>query len=570
MIPVFRAIRRGHFLLLCSVFSLIIVYIYLPKMKELSVKYYEAPIFSHNSGFYEDEFYLNIEAPMDGMKIYYTLDGSEPSLDSFVYTEPLLIDNASLHENTYSTITDVSAGFRTDLIEQYETAEKAPGYMVPDFLVDKCTIVRAVAYAPGEIKSDMATATYFVGTKPQDFEGCNIVSIISSPDNLFDAETGIYVTGNVFEDYLSGNENIDEDWRNWRSNYRQRGKEWEREAYIQIFNEKGELFVSDSGGMRTRGGISRGTLPRGINFYFKDDNVEEDNKESEWFDNGYVPVSISLSSGGNQLITLFSDYMMAERTKELNYAQLKFKPCVMFLDGEYWGFYWLTEKYDEHFFEYYYDVDADSLVMMKTDDVEIGNDKDAYLFDSMKEYIVSHDMSNIDNYCEACDLVDINSLVDYYATMIYIARSEDWPKYNFALWRTKSETGKGFEDGKWRWIMFDCNSAAMQDDMGLTEQDTLSYVLEKDTLFASLWDNESFRELFKERIMYIADECFAAADMTEFIDDYRETMEPILSKSWSRFYGSQNDKKEQFYRELKSYNDFFAKRKKVVENWWQN
>ena len=65
--------------------------------------------FSKNSGFYDEEFYLNIYAPSD--EIYYTLDGSEPTKESNRYKAPLLIYDASQNENTNSMRTDFSALF---------------------------------------------------------------------------------------------------------------------------------------------------------------------------------------------------------------------------------------------------------------------------------------------------------------------------------------------------------------------------------------------------------------------------------------------------------------------------
>ena len=114
---------------------------------------YESPSFSHESGFYQDDFYLEITAG-DGLTIHYTLDGSVPDASSPVYTQPLLISDATSKPNVYSAIKDISA---------HESV------IVPDYNVDKCTIVRAVAISSLGTFSKDSTASYFVGITPEKY-----------------------------------------------------------------------------------------------------------------------------------------------------------------------------------------------------------------------------------------------------------------------------------------------------------------------------------------------------------------------------------------------------------------
>ena len=50
-------------------------------------------VFSKKSGFYEEEFDLSIWAP--SAEIYYTMDGSEPTKESYRYEQPIRIFDAS-------------------------------------------------------------------------------------------------------------------------------------------------------------------------------------------------------------------------------------------------------------------------------------------------------------------------------------------------------------------------------------------------------------------------------------------------------------------------------------------
>ena len=193
------------------------------------------PVFSAESGFYEEGFFLTMEAE-EGMEIYYTLDGSEPSTDSFLYEEPVRIEDADSRENIYAARTDLSP----------------TNSYTPDFPVDKGTVVRAIAYDPEkETVSDIKTASYFVEfSEKEDYDNMAVLSLVTDPDNLFDAETGIYGNGAAFERYqeLGGLQDgqlldsfTDADGelhhRYMASNAFNKGKEWEREATIAFFDE---------------------------------------------------------------------------------------------------------------------------------------------------------------------------------------------------------------------------------------------------------------------------------------------------------------------------------------------
>lgn len=538
------------------------------------------PVFSENSGFYEDDFYLELSA-FNADKIYYTLDGSVPDENSYEYTEPILISNATFNENTNSMRTDTSTSFYANSADVYTPPMAKYHYAPPDFLIDKCTVIRAIAVNRSGVKSEISDSTFFVGISSEDYGNCNIISIITDPDNLFDEETGIYVTGNVFKNYLS--QELENWWQSWPANYTQRGKDWEREAVFQIFDGSGSFVSSKNGGIRIHGYSSRSSLPKSLNLYARTEYDGRDHFDTYLFGNNYNPQSVTLSAGGNQVLVQFSDYFMTEMVRDLNFATGLQEPYIMFLDGEYWGFYWLTEKYDEEYLAYYYNIDANNAVIVKNGYAD--TEEDLGLYNEMVNFISTNDMSNPDNFDKACSIIDMDSYIDYYATLIYIARTVDWPNGNTALWRTRETSGTGYSDGKWRWMLFDCNSLCMLGDVSflgdiaeyakdtlgftsLTEHNTLAYVIGADPVFASLWNNVSFQNSFKERLMYIADECFNVEKTDAFIDDFQKTMTPILSKDWDRFFGSNNNMDYIFSNLMDCFREFFRGRKAAVESWF--
>lgn len=157
--------------------------------------------FSIEPGYYDDVLELEIYGGGHaGNRIYYTLDGSEPNMDSALYdvNMPIVLTDATSNENVYSMRTDTSTGFQYDLVNKYSM--NYPGYTVPDHKVDKCNIVRASVLDKNGKCLDTITGVYFIGFKNKPaYEGIYIASIVTDPYNLFDYETGIYTTGIAFD-----------------------------------------------------------------------------------------------------------------------------------------------------------------------------------------------------------------------------------------------------------------------------------------------------------------------------------------------------------------------------------
>lgn len=512
-----------------------------------------AIVFSKNTGFYEEDFSLHLYAP--SKEIYYTLDGSDPTRDSLKYEGAIRITDASMEENRDSMRTDVSANFLTD----------DPMYQAPDFLIDKCTVVKAVFYDADGNAGKIEERTYFVNfAQKSGYDNVNIISISTDPANLFDEETGIYVLGNTFEEYAQENDLTSRQWYSWYGNYSMYGREWEREASVHIFNAQRETVLSQNVGIRIQGGASRAFYPKSLNIYARKE-YGKNRLEYDFFGTGYEPKRITLSSGGNDIYGKMLDRLGAELTEECEFCTMSYEPYVLFLNGEYWGFYYLTEKYDEHYIEHTYDIDADHVVIMKAGELATGIDEDQQLYDEMCDFIEHADMTIEENYRAACELLDMQSTIDYFAAEIYMARNGDWPQANYALWRSREVGDRPYEDGKWRWMLFDVNTSAFMNS--LIEHDTLAYAIENNELFASLTKNEEFRAQFSERILEMADTLFEPGRVDSKITEYEVLMGAPMEKHLQRFFGTSN---ESYY--IRSYimREFAYARKAYVQEMLKN
>lgn len=526
--------------------------------------------FSKEPGYYDSAFYLTIRGGGKNT-IHYTLDGSEPTINDPVFDRktPLYIEDATNHPNVYSTRTDTSTGFLSSLIRKYSFPDY--GYTMPRYSVDKCTIIRVSLFNDAGDCLDSIVGTYFVGFQGRSaYQDIYTASLVTAPENLFDDNSGIYVTGNTFRQFsreLPDESSEISPWWLWPSNYSNKGMDWERASYITLFDSHQNIVLSQKCGIRIKGGGSRATLPKSLSCYAREIYDGSNRFDANIFQTDIFPHKIVLFAGGDDNRFKLKDYLVNTMAQDLSFATMDFIPCAVFLDGEYWGMYYITEDYNAAYIHDHYQVDSDNIIMVKATgllqtDLTEGSEEDYQKYEEMLNFIDEHDMSDSTNYDHACDLIDMESYIDYYATEIYIARYGDWPGGNFSLWRTRENDGSRYGDTKWRYMLFDVNSYGIGKNS--LPNDTLSYVLTEDSTFSALYQNEDFRRQFASRLLYIGREVFAPEKCSQFLDQYARTLKDPIAASNMRFY--MDGKEDEFDQNVTNIGDFFENRYDVVWN----
>lgn len=538
---------------LCSILGLLFI-----KSDDI----YTELVFSEESGFYNEPFDLEIYAP-PGTRIFYTMDGSDPDENAILYTGPIKIDDATQNENVYSMRTDVSAGFLSDDIAIYSSAD--PHYVTPDYNVDKCTVVKSAYCDEDGYFSEIKTACYFVGfAEKSGYDDINIISIVTDPDNLFGYETGIYVLGRFYDDLIKGNrENFWTFWGNanwwwWSANYTRKGFEWERPANIQLFDSERNLLLNKNCGIRIQGAYSRALLPRSMNIYARDQYDGEGRFYTDLFHTNYMADTVTLFAGADDTSAKIRDMLASRLVAGRNFATMNYIPYAMFLDGEYWGVYWLTEKYDAVYLGYYYNVDKDNIIMIKGTVAAEGEDN-YELYTQMMDYMTNTDLSIDENYQYACELIDMQGYIDYCISEIYIGNA-DWPGHNEASWRTLETDDGKYEDGKWRWMLFDASAGALNSSR--VDIDNLSVAMDSSEMFYNLCQNEDFKRQFTTTFMDLINTAFTEENVNFIISSQAALMEIPTTMHLKRFYGTEST--HEFMDEVSSIQDFFGRRKPYI------
>lgn len=149
-------------------------------------------------------------------------------------------------------------------------------------------------------------------------------------------------------------------------------------------------------------------------------------------------------------LSIRADMKLDERT---------WRPCVVYLNGQYWGVYEIREKADDHdYTEYYFDQDKFNLQYLKTWGgtwEEYGAPNAQPSWDNLVAYIASNNMGNATNFAYVDSLLNWESMCDYFMFNSYVV-SQDWLNWNTAWWRGMDPQG---DKKKWRYTLWDMDAS---------------------------------------------------------------------------------------------------------------
>ena len=375
--------------------------------------------FSADGGFYEDVFALEIFSTAPQGRIFYTTNGNRPTVQSRLYTEPLVLD-----EQLYS---------RSDIYTIVNCPEME--FYLPDS-VQHCIVIRAAVFDESDsCVSEVKTNSYFIRTLGCDTHGLPVVSLCADSLDLFDYEQGILVPG-VYYDSLNPY---------FTGNYFQKGREWERLCNMEFYESDND-GINQLVGLRTHGKQSRWRSQKGLSVFAREEYGKKRLKH-KFFETLplnnfkhliFKPFKASWRGTGCE------NYITGRMAEQLNVESLASRPTALFLNGEYWGIYFVQEKPDERFLEDHFGLDINAVTIINNwYELECGNADNFY---ALCTWLETADLSDETQYDYAKAYIDIDNFIDYYVLELFSANL-DWPATNVRMWQ--------LGDGKWRWIFFD-------------------------------------------------------------------------------------------------------------------
>ena len=510
---------------------------------------------SVESGFYDSPFYL--EMACDRGEIRYTLDSTEPDENSILYTEPILIEDASGNPNVYSMIEDVCIELRSDILA-LSGREPKYGFKTPVEPVDKATVIRAVCIDAFGNRSDIINAVYFVGFDQKEaYDGMNIISITTNPGNLFDFDKGIYVLGKTFDETLveaGGVPPALPNLGNWAGNYKNKGKEWEREAHICFFDADRNLKLSGHYGIRIQGGASRYMLPKSLNLYARKRYGAESIPAQPLFGEDWQLHSVNLNAGGQGVDTKIHDPLVNTLAAGCNFLTREYEPYELFLDGEYWGVYWLTPRFKKDYFENKYGIRDGDVIETKVDHIEEGTDEDYGPYKEMLRLIADNDMSDEANYAKRLrgrGHGELDRLLRDGALHRQHRLAQQQPL------AVAGSQCAGPARLRRQVALGDVRCQSVHESRTGGRQ--LRHPNDKaGPIFSSLMDNMTFRNALYARMVDFANDTFNPERVNAFVDDYAARMRHAMGNEYKRFMHDKTE--EDFIRSCEDIKTFFQLR----------
>lgn len=150
-------------------------------------------------------------------------------------------------------------------------------------------------------------------------------------------------------------------------------------------------------------------------------------------------------------------HTLSERS-QLLLDERTWRPCVVYLNGQYWGLYEIREKADDHdFTDYYYDQDKFHLQYLKTWGgtwEEYGAPNALSDWNTLRNFIMTNNMGPGPNFDYVTSQLKWKSLADYFMINSYTV-NKDWLNWNTAWWRGTDPLG---EKLKWRYTLWDMDA----------------------------------------------------------------------------------------------------------------
>ena len=478
----------------------------------LSNGYYDYtsnPTFSDSGGFKDDYFNLYISSQTNDAVIYYTTDGSKPDENSNLYENFISINNSLLVNGTQTP-------------DQYGI-DYSPTH---DGIV-----IRAIAIAPNHIPSNIITHTYIYDPVNSDLP---VVSIAIAPDDLWDPDVGMHVTGDAFWPF----------YPYYGSNF---WNDWEKEVHIELFEPGGIIGFKQNLGMKIFGGWSRAEAQKSFSFFARGMYGDGDIDYELFPESGVNNYETFILRAHGQDNVMFRDGFQTSLASENDVIVQDYRPAVVYLNGEFWGIQNIREKVNEHFVKTHFDIESDDLDMLailpNSAEPELihGSTED---YTEIRQFMTNNDLSLDANYQHAAQKYDVKSLIDYKIAQIFVM-NYDWPGNNNKLFKSKSG------DGKWKHVMYDSdfgferwgsnpfNIGSYETynmlDHAIGESNVFNNPVWSTAVFTTLLDNMNFRNKFINTYCDRLNTTYSTENTLYFMDSLRSIIDPYIPDHISRY-----------------------------------
>ncbi len=456
--------------------------------------------FDNPAGIYDRAIPVLPSFESDTLQLRYSLDGTDPTADSPLVQGPIRIDST-----TYST----------SAADTVRTAAKGHPFYLPNS-TKRITVLGVALFDPaGNPKSETAFQSYISKNQSNRLP---IFSLIGDWEDLFSSERGILNPGDLRDSLPAGNCD-------------RRGRDWEREVYTHFF-AGGDEVQSLPMGLRTHGGSSRKSQQKGLRLYMRKSygqprmQINMFNRAQQVERLALKPASRSYSSLGiEDHLSCFMAHLLKLETPHHLFSEV-------YINGVYQGVYTLHPRIDENWLKTEYN--AQDPILLEGWDGR-GSDVVDSSFVNLIDFATENDLSDPTSYRHMANQMDIDNFIDYQIFEQFIM-NRDWPQGNVKCWRDN------VPGSKWRWIFFDGDAGiqfsklnGLKHALGESQCPYCRTGGNASILLKKFWENDQFRNKFKERARHITSNIFTTENTAKWV-----------KATWSQLQSSFQDQIDRF------------------------
>lgn len=445
---------------------------YLPSVTPLSANgsaYYEGRAevaeYSVSGGLFTtgQSFSVSLSAG-SGDRIYYTLDCSDPTESSTLYT----------------------------------------GTPIP---VSSTTILRTRVYRDGCLPSLMDTQSYLF-----DVQGAGempyVISLVSDPTGLFSHKTGIMVKGpNATDKFPYGAYGKGANF--WM--------DWERESHIEFYTGTGKQAISQECGIKIHGRNSRAYEIKSFKLIARGrygDKLFRYPLFSDRDDEAYNTLLLRYT-GQDYKSAFMRDPVLTSLAANTSVLYQAAEECIVYLNGEYYSAMYIREHMNTDAIcrQMGWEGREDGIDLVSGSAIVRQGSNDT--FAALEAYLRSHDVTTQEAYEYIDSVVDIDNFIEYISMQLVIGTYD-----TVNVKRYRDPEG----DGKWRWILYDVDRS-MRENLNSFK---ILASGEYGRLFKSCMRNPTIRERFLTYFNRALATYMSPQSLSDMIQNQYQRLQPVL------------------------------------------
>ena len=366
------------------------------------------------------------------------------------------------------------------------------------FYLDSLMVVRAIQIGNKTITDGESSAAY-LGELEHEIP---VISLVTDPKNLWDQEIGIFVKGKHY-------------------NYSKRTDDWIRKGSIQYF-ENQKLLANYEVDFKIYGAGTRKLAKKSMSIIAREPMMDHffESNDADFIDGFVLRASYSDYSRFRNETVNGVNTLMGKKT-----LTQETHPCVLYINGIYWGMYHLMERKNINFIENHYKTKVKDLLDANILEATVlkGSKKDYKL---LLDTLAKMDMKKETTFKYLNGKIDLLSFSDFWIHELYTVKVD---RHNNRFWKSKSDTAK------WRYVIYDFDSALKQPK----SQNMINHMSDTEpigiNIFGCLMQNSVFRSLFFQRLCDYLNFGYNYDNVAEIIQQFDDLTRKEFKRDYVRW-----------------------------------